>query len=279
MDVASNTVVEANPLMGPHYLQRLEQVGLNAEHILLSDLDLSNRVCRQLWRAGLRTLGQVARLTEEQARQVHGLGTGGITELRSRAEEVFGRVDGLRRLVYGERLALSDPEHDELEGPVFPPGYLPTLSAARIDPQRVTIDMLGLSARTRNSLFRARLVTLDRIARLSVSDVLTVRNFGTKSLGELQAAAARLLERTDEFKLASHVMAATADAEWSAGLARAVESSEDGSICSCTPVDLPIVPPPPDLSLGEGFYRRALAAGIDLDRVDIGELDLGARTY
>lgn len=57
---------------------------------------------------------------------------------------------------------------------------------AATDPTTLTIDELNLSVRTSNSLKKAAINNVGQILARTESDLLDIRNFGAKSLGELK---------------------------------------------------------------------------------------------
>ena len=51
--------------------------------------------------------------------------------------------------------------------------------------ENISIDKLGFSTRTRNSLYREKIDTLDKIMMLSEDELFHIRNMGKKSVSEV----------------------------------------------------------------------------------------------
>lgn len=72
------------------------------------------------------------------------------------------------------------------QGEIEPGDAAPTGILVSLEADSRNIDELGLSARTLNCLKRAHLTTVGQVLSKSRRDLLSIRNFGDKSLDELQ---------------------------------------------------------------------------------------------
>ncbi|WP_029066898.1 DNA-directed RNA polymerase subunit alpha C-terminal domain-containing protein [Lachnobacterium bovis] len=66
--------------------------------------------------------------------------------------------------------------------------------------ENISIDKFGFSTRTRNSLYRGKIDTLDKIMMLSEDDLFHIRNMGAKSVSEVLDFQKQYIDKTWELK-------------------------------------------------------------------------------
>jgi DNA-directed RNA polymerase alpha subunit len=226
---------DEEPLLGPDALVLLTAAGVDPNSIRLDSLGLSPRTINAFRRRGKMALGEVLALTRGQLLAIRGVGQGAIAELAARVEQVVDQVASWSHSnVYSSAPVAGDvmegasvadgpaprmaPRPSWLVGP--PPsepalgrGYLAYFDAAGVDAEALSIELLGLDARSRNCLRSAGIRTVAQLAVLPAHELLKMPNFGQKCLVEVCEAATGLLERltSEQGKLDLHEVTAGRD--------------------------------------------------------------------
>lgn len=136
----------------------------------ISDFELSVRSRNCLENLGLQTLGDLARVSEQDLLKGRNFGETSLKEVR-----VLLEANGLR---IGQLLQQS-ASRDALDMPLE---LAPEAEAAA---QRPIAD-LNLSVRARKCMSRLNINTIGELIRRSADDLLGVRNFGVTSLNEIR---------------------------------------------------------------------------------------------
>ena len=140
----------------------------------LDVLGLSIRPYNALRRKDITTIGQLARMLDEDIRSVRNIGPKSLTEIKDKLEAYLAE----HPLPDEAKESPLEPEPQEVEPPPPPPpSPLP-------DP--TPVDALGLSIRPHNALRRENITTIGQLARMSDEEIRDVRNIGPKSLAEIQ---------------------------------------------------------------------------------------------
>ena len=142
--------------------------------IPLSDFELSARARNCLEKAGIRTLGDLTRITEQELLQEKNFGETSLKEINEIMEQ--------RGLRIGQAVERAKP-------------LIPVYHAEELSPQeRALLDKpvseLGLSVRSRKCLSRLGIVTLGELVSRTPDELMSVRNFGVTSLNEIRAKLA-----------------------------------------------------------------------------------------
>lgn len=137
-------------------------------------LNLSIRSYNCLRRSGLRTVVQVAALSDEELLAIHQLGQKALADIRRRLATYLAK-----------HLLPDEAEEDTLEPEVQAAGPLPPQPLS-LPLGPTPLDVLGLSARPHNVLKRAGITTVNQLAVMSREQIQEVRNVGEKSLAEIE---------------------------------------------------------------------------------------------
>lgn len=151
---------------------RLDQV-LN---IPVTDFELSVRSRNCLQKMGVRTLGDLTRLTEQELLASKNFGETSLAEIKDMLAQ------------RGLRLGQFAHEKREPEPALEPIAISPDAQALLERP----ISDLNLSVRARKCMSRLNLVTLGDLIRKSADDLLECKNFGVTSLNEVREKLAQL---------------------------------------------------------------------------------------
>ncbi len=152
--------------------ERIEQV-LN---IPVSDFELSVRSRNCLQKMGVRTLGDLTRLTEQELLASKNFGETSLAEIKEMLAQ------------RGLRLGQFAHEKREVEPVVETAVISPDAQALLERP----ITDLNLSVRSRKCMQRLNVVTLGDLIRKSADDLLECKNFGVTSLNEVREKLAQL---------------------------------------------------------------------------------------
>lgn len=147
--------------------RELEQV-LN---VPITDFELSARSRNCLERAGISTLGDLARITEDDLLAGKNFGDTSLREIR---EMLASRGLRIGQMLSQDTLPVATYKRDELT-----PEERATFEKPVTD--------LNLSVRARKCLTRLGISTLGELMSRSADELLAVRNFGVTSLNEIRA--------------------------------------------------------------------------------------------
>jgi DNA-directed RNA polymerase subunit alpha len=146
--------------------ERLSQM-LN---IPVTDFELSVRSRNCLQKMGLRTLGDLTRITEQQLLTSKNFGETSLFEIRE--------------MLASKGLSLGQYAHEKKE-------QEPPIDTSSLSPdQQVLLDRpiaeLNLSVRARKCMVRLQLSTIGELIRKTGDDLLECKNFGVTSLNEVR---------------------------------------------------------------------------------------------
>jgi DNA-directed RNA polymerase subunit alpha len=146
--------------------ERLSQM-LN---IPVTDFELSVRSRNCLQKMGLRTLGDLTRITEQQLLTSKNFGETSLFEIRE--------------MLQSKGLSLGQYAHEKKE-------QEPPIDTSSLSPdQQVLLDRpiaeLNLSVRARKCMVRLQLSTIGELIRKTGDDLLECKNFGVTSLNEVR---------------------------------------------------------------------------------------------
>ena len=159
--------------------QRRQSRRQRAMETSVDEFQLSTETRKGLERLGIRTLGDLAAITEKQLKQAGNLEDENLQELR----ELMARND----LSVGEAAGLS--------------GVNRRLSGSQVDPGKLDlpIDSLNLSTRSRRCMEKLEISTVGELIGHTEDELLQTPNFGDKSLEEIKEKLANLgLELREE---------------------------------------------------------------------------------
>lgn len=152
--------------------ERLDQV-LNKP---VTDFELSQRPRNCLQKMGVRTLGDLTRLTEQELLASKNFGETSLAEIKEMLAQ------------HGLRLGQFAHERRAPE-PVYEPEIISPDAQALLERP---ISDLNLSVRARKCMTRLNLVTLGDLIRKSADELLECKNFGVTSLNEVREKLAQL---------------------------------------------------------------------------------------
>ena len=144
----------------------------------LDVLGFSIRPYNALRRSDITSVGQLARMSDEEIRGVRNIGPKSLTEIKDKLKAYLA----------------EHPLPDEAEGSLPEPEPEPETPAVESlppqppspPPDPTPIDVLGLSIRSHNALRRENITTIGQLVRMSDEEIKGVRNIGPKSLAEIQ---------------------------------------------------------------------------------------------
>ncbi len=139
-------------------------------NVPVSDFELSVRSRNCLQKMGIRTLGDLARCTEQDLLASKNFGETSLVEIR---EMLASKGLSLGQLATSK----AEPE------PVFEPEFMSPDEQAMLD--RPIAD-LNLSVRARKCMIRLGLNTIGELVRRTGDDLLECKNFGVTSLNEVR---------------------------------------------------------------------------------------------
>lgn len=146
----------------------------------LEELGLSTRVYNALYRGGVKTIGQLAALSDEKLQRIRSIGETAVTEILSCLNHyqtnhflpqiAINSSNQLEQEVKGKRNELPMPD--------------------AVQP----ISALDLSRRAYNVLMRNNIKTVQKLATMSHEELLGLRNAGVKTIDEIQTSLNNFLE-------------------------------------------------------------------------------------
>jgi DNA-directed RNA polymerase alpha subunit len=131
-------------------------------------LDLSVRAYNCLRRGDVYTVEQLARLSDEELLDIWALGKNTLDEIKQKLAAYLESHPQLQM-----RLAAEEPSEKARPDRV-------------VEEQGPGIEVLGLSVRAHNSLFRAGIESVGQLATLSDEEILAIHNLGKKSVSEIR---------------------------------------------------------------------------------------------
>jgi len=138
--------------------------------IPVSDFELSVRSRNCLQKMGIKTLGDLARATEQELLSSKNFGETSLIEIRD--------------MLASKGLSLGQLATDRIEPePMFEPEFMSPDEQAMLD--RPIAD-LNLSVRARKCMVRLGLNTIGELVRRTGDDLLECKNFGVTSLNEVR---------------------------------------------------------------------------------------------
>ena len=136
----------------------------------VSDFELSVRSRNCLQKMGIKTLGDLARSSEQDLLASKNFGETSLVEIRE--------------MLASKGLSLGQLAHEKVEPePVFEPQFMSPDEQALLD--RPIAD-LNLSVRARKCMIRLGLNTVGELLRRTGDDLLECKNFGVTSLNEVR---------------------------------------------------------------------------------------------
>ncbi len=161
---------DARASMAMYYDEALERRQTRTGLLLrmsLSDFELSVRSRSALERMNIRTLGDLARLTEEDLTRFGSLDEASLPELR----QLLGSK--------GLRFGMVSEETDN-------PSFAPTEGPARMEGLSRPIEDLDLSIRSQKCMRSLGIHTMDDLMQKTEKELLQCQNFGQTSLDEIE---------------------------------------------------------------------------------------------
>lgn len=156
----------------------------NSKVLKLSQLNLSRRVYKALWRSGINSIEMLATLSDEQLLSIRGFSEIELAEvheklsvyisLHSHFNKRQSKVGGKWNLSYKKEEALQQPTKSSIKE------ILATL------PVQNSLELLELSTRSYNALRRSGIDTIEHLALMGEEELLEVKNLGTESLKSIQ---------------------------------------------------------------------------------------------
>ena len=137
--------------------------------IPVSDFELSVRSRNCLQKMGIKTLGDLARCTEQDLLASKNFGETSLVEIRE--------------MLASKGLSLGQLATEKLPEPVFEPESMSPDEQAMLDRP---ISDLNLSVRARKCMIRLGLNTMGELVRRTGDDLLECKNFGVTSLNEVR---------------------------------------------------------------------------------------------
>jgi len=160
--------------------------------IPISDFELSVRSRNCLKKMGIRTLGDLTRITESELLAYKNFGETSLLEIKA--------IMAAKNLELGQ--AVKDKSRDRAAGLLSEPAAEPEEDQGdpSVELMDKSVDELALSARSRKCLQKLNIETIDDLLQYSERQLLAVKNFGQTSLDEIkqQLAELGLSLRTDE---------------------------------------------------------------------------------
>ena len=136
----------------------------------VSDFELSVRSRNCLQKMGIRTLGDLARCSEQELLASKNFGETSLVEIRE--------------MLASKGLSLGQLAQERVEAePVYEPEFMTPDEQAMLDR---TIADLNLSVRARKCMIRLGLNTVGELLRRTGDDLLECKNFGVTSLNEVR---------------------------------------------------------------------------------------------
>jgi DNA-directed RNA polymerase subunit alpha len=137
--------------------------------IPVSDFELSVRSRNCLQKMGIKTLGDLARCSEQDLLASKNFGETSLVEIRE--------------MLASKGLSLGQLATEKLPDPVFEPELMSPDEQAMLDRP---ISDLNLSVRARKCMIRLGLNTIGELVRRTGDDLLECKNFGVTSLNEVR---------------------------------------------------------------------------------------------
>ncbi len=137
--------------------------------IPVSDFELSVRSRNCLQKMGIKTLGDLARCSEQDLLASKNFGETSLVEIRE--------------MLASKGLSLGQLAQEKLPEPVFEPELISPDEQAMLDRP---ISDLNLSVRARKCMIRLGLNTIGELLRRTGDDLLECKNFGVTSLNEVR---------------------------------------------------------------------------------------------
>jgi DNA-directed RNA polymerase subunit alpha len=137
--------------------------------IPVSDFELSVRSRNCLQKMGIKTLGDLARCSEQDLLASKNFGETSLVEIRD--------------MLASKGLSLGQLAQEKLPEPVFEPEMMSPDEQAMLDRP---ISDLNLSVRARKCMIRLGLNTVGELLRRTGDDLLECKNFGVTSLNEVR---------------------------------------------------------------------------------------------
>ncbi|HEX4142060.1 MAG TPA: DNA-directed RNA polymerase subunit alpha C-terminal domain-containing protein [Pirellulales bacterium] len=135
----------------------------------VSDFELSVRSRNCLQKMGIRTLGDLARCTEQDLLASKNFGETSLVEIRD--------------MLATKGLSLGQLATEKVAEPVYEPEFVTPDEQAMLDRP---ISDLNLSVRARKCMIRLGLNTVGELVRRTGDDLLECKNFGVTSLNEVR---------------------------------------------------------------------------------------------
>ncbi len=142
----------------------------------LTVLGLGTRLYNALRRAGIRTVGDLARMSWDQVGDIRNIGETSLREIKIRLAKVGASLVGHPDIAHSDAPDVTEPP-----APVRTASLAPDLVDCP-----VPLAALHLSVRAYNGLDRAGIQTVGDLARLSWRDVAEIRNIGERSLRNIR---------------------------------------------------------------------------------------------
>lgn len=162
---------------------------LHDDHTPLVALKLSKRAYKALYRGGIRTIGELASLSDKKLWRVRGVGQTTVTEIHSCLKQHISEHPTPPQLSQEPTEKASAEQNRRPE---------PFLAA---DP--IPIDVLGLSKRAYNVLMRANIKTIQELSLLSGQEIKFLRNAGWRTSKEIQTKLSSFFAQDARSKQAS----------------------------------------------------------------------------
>jgi DNA-directed RNA polymerase subunit alpha len=142
----------------------------------LANFELSARSRNVLERLGVRSLGDLTRVTEEQLLEFKNFGETSLDEIK----DLLARND--------LQLAGSQPSAK----PIARELPAPTEDGSMVEKLSMPVDLLGLSTRCRKCMERLNITRVGELIQRSEEELLDVRSFGRTSVMEIKSKLAEL---------------------------------------------------------------------------------------
>ena len=148
------------PLIEASLLESLEYQGVPLDKISVQVLDLSPGVSKQLKKANIHTIKQLSKCTEGDLLRIDHIGASRVERIKKSLTSFLDRMSGRTKL--SVRLEAS---------------LLAMLEDERVPLDRISVQVLGLSARGYHALKNANINTIQQLICVE-SDLLSIPNIG-----------------------------------------------------------------------------------------------------